>query len=81
MTREFIMTSAFDRLWDKLDLNDDNLKTFQSLLLENPFIGDIIKGTGGARKTRPKNKQDELTHEQREHVKSFVKSLKGVQHG
>ena len=109
MTREFVMTPVFDRLWTALGLDDDKLREFQNLLLDNPFAGDIIQGTGGARKTRfvlhskgksggirviyvdithrkqiylvlcyPKSKQDDLTHEQKEQVKSFIKSLKGA---
>jgi hypothetical protein len=52
MTREFIMTEFFDLYWNKLKLTDDDLKDFQNFLLENPERGDIIKGTGGARKVR-----------------------------
>ncbi|MCL1882781.1 MAG: type II toxin-antitoxin system RelE/ParE family toxin, partial [Defluviitaleaceae bacterium] len=33
-------------------LNDDNLREFQSQLITRPHMGDIITGTGGARKTR-----------------------------
>jgi len=52
MTREFIITPAFDRLWDNLGLTDEDLRQLQITLLENPFVGDIIQGTGGARKIR-----------------------------
>ena len=52
MTREFIMTIVFDNLWDKLSLTDDDLSELQKTVMTNPGIGDIIKGTGGARKVR-----------------------------
>ena len=52
MTREFIMTPVYDRLWSRLGLTDDDLSEFQSALLKNPSAGDLIQGTGGARKTR-----------------------------
>ncbi|MCL2353073.1 MAG: type II toxin-antitoxin system RelE/ParE family toxin [Defluviitaleaceae bacterium] len=52
MTREFIMTKTFDKLWSSLALNDEDLRQLQNMLLKNPLIGDIIQGTGGARKIR-----------------------------
>ena len=35
-----------------MGLNDSDLKTLEMRLLENPQIGDVIQGTGGARKLR-----------------------------
>ncbi len=32
--------------------NDETLFTIQNALLENPLLGDVIKGTNGARKGR-----------------------------
>ena len=52
MTREFIITLAFDRLWGNLTLTDEDLRQLQAVLLKNPHAGDIIQGTGGARKIR-----------------------------
>ena len=52
MTREFIMTTVYDKLWDRLGLTDEDLGELQSVLLKNPASGDIIQGTGGARKIR-----------------------------
>ncbi|MCL2499097.1 MAG: type II toxin-antitoxin system RelE/ParE family toxin [Defluviitaleaceae bacterium] len=46
------MTPVFDRLWIEQGLNDDDLRELQSKLIVNPFVGDIMKETGGARKTR-----------------------------
>jgi len=52
MAREFIMTAAFDRLWNSLGLNDNDLRSLQNKLIENPYAGDVIQGTSGARKVR-----------------------------
>ncbi len=35
-----------------MGLNDDNLLDLEAILLENPQVGDVIEGTGGARKMR-----------------------------
>ena len=35
-----------------MGLDDDDLKQLEEILLENPQKGDVIQGTGGARKLR-----------------------------
>ncbi len=35
-----------------MGLNDDQLKDLEQILLENSKTGDVIQGTGGARKMR-----------------------------
>ena len=52
MTRLFIYTEPFRRCWKAMGLNDDQLKKLEKLLLEDPLRGDVIEGTGGARKLR-----------------------------
>ncbi len=52
MTREFIMTPEFDKNWEMMGLNDDDLKNLQEEILKNPQIGKVIQGTGGLRKMR-----------------------------
>ncbi len=52
MTREFIYTQPFRKSWAAMGLHDDNLKELENQLLENAQIGDVIQGTGGARKMR-----------------------------
>ena len=52
MVREFISTSVFDKRWYSLNLTDDDLRELQNLIMKNPSAGDIIVGTGGAKKTR-----------------------------
>jgi hypothetical protein len=52
MTREFVCTRDFDRYWEALGLNDDDLNELQRELLVNPQIGRVIRHTGGARKMR-----------------------------
>ncbi len=52
MTREFIYTAAFRKSWRAMGLNDDDCKKLEEILLANPQLGDVIEGTGGARKMR-----------------------------
>ena len=52
MKREFVMTEWFDSSWDELNLTDEHLRILQTELLQNPKIGDVIRGTGGFRKKR-----------------------------
>lgn len=52
MTREFIFTTPFLRCWKAMGLSDKDLKKLESELLNNPHKGDVIQGTGGARKLR-----------------------------
>ena len=52
MTRKFIYTEPFRRCWKAMGLSDDSLPQLEALLLENPQRGDVIEGTGGARKLR-----------------------------
>lgn len=35
-----------------MGLDDDSLPALETALLENPQLGDVIEGTGGARKMR-----------------------------
>lgn len=52
MTREFVFTKSFLNCWRAMGLSDDDLKQLENVLLTNPQIGDVIQGTGGARKLR-----------------------------
>ncbi len=52
MTREFIYTAPFRNSWNAMGLNDEDLKQLELILLEDVHIGDVIQGTGGARKMR-----------------------------
>ena len=52
MTRKFIYTPPFRRCWKAMGLDDDGLSALEPALLENPQTGDVIEGTGGARKIR-----------------------------
>lgn len=52
MTREFVFTKPFLACWKAMGLGSDDLKTLEMILLENPHTGDVIQGTGGARKMR-----------------------------
>lgn len=52
MTREFVYTEPFRKCWKATGLSEDDLKKLEVILLENPQLGDVIEGTGGARKMR-----------------------------
>ena len=52
MTREFVIMPEFDRQWQKLGLDDDELRQLQETLLQNPKAGAVIRGTKGLRKIR-----------------------------
>lgn len=52
MTRKFIYTEMFRRSWKMMGLEDEHLIDLEYALLTNPHEGDVIEGTGGARKMR-----------------------------
>lgn len=52
MTREFIITKEFDRVWKEMGLTDKELRELQVFLCENPEAGDVMEGTAGVRKLR-----------------------------
>ena len=52
MTRKFVYTEPFRKCWKAMGLSEDDLKKLEEILLENPQLGDVIEGTGGARKMR-----------------------------
>ena len=52
MKRTFILTVDFERSWANMGLGDEELWQLQRILNNNPDIGDVIQGTGGARKVR-----------------------------
>lgn len=52
MIRTFIETPIFTKKWYELDLTDEDLRSLQNNLLNNPKIGAVIPGTGGLRKIR-----------------------------
>ncbi len=43
---------VFDKQWQEMGLDDNDLQNLQAQLLENPQIGNVIKGTGKLRKMR-----------------------------
>ncbi len=52
MTREFVHTAPFLKCWKAMGLSTDDLRKLELILLKNPQSGDVIQGTGGARKLR-----------------------------
>jgi len=52
MTRLFVYTAPFRSCWKAMGLSDSDLLKLEKILLEDPQKGDVIEGTGGARKLR-----------------------------
>ena len=52
MARTFVHTKVFDRNWESLGCDDDDLLELQKAILENPQGYPVIRGTGGVRKIR-----------------------------
>lgn len=52
MTRKFVYTEPFRRAWKMMGLDDSGLLRLEAALLADPQAGDVIEGTGGARKIR-----------------------------
>ena len=50
--RSFIETNEFTKKWNELGFDDDYLGLLQEMIMRNPSIGKVIKGTGGIRKMR-----------------------------
>ncbi len=54
MKRLFVHTEPFIKCWKNMGLGDEALRQLEEYLLEDPRRGDVIEGTGGARKLRIK---------------------------
>ena len=52
MKISFREESSFQKNREKLFGGDENFRLFQNALIETPRAGDVIQGTGGARKVR-----------------------------
>jgi hypothetical protein len=50
--RMFVNTKVFDRLWDALGCDDDDLAELQRTICDAPQRPPVIPGTGGVRKIR-----------------------------
>lgn len=48
--RMFIELTPFVKAWETMNMDDSDLRRLESLILSNPEGGDIIQGSGGARK-------------------------------
>ena len=52
ITRKFILGTAFEKAWKSLGFVDADLRRLQKVLLQDPKVGNVIKGTGRLRKMR-----------------------------
>ena len=49
---KFVIMPIFEKQWQAMGLDDNDLQILQTQLLQNPQIGKVIKGTGKLRKMR-----------------------------
>jgi len=52
MKREFIRTQVFEKDWIDANLNDDDMRELENVLLKNPKAGVVIPHLSGGRKLR-----------------------------
>ena len=52
MRRKFIFWTFFDSVCKSIGIGDSSIQEVENTLLLNPNIGDMVEGTGGARKMR-----------------------------
>ena len=52
MYRTFIQTHQFVRDWERMGLTDDDLRRLEMLIMKEPKVGKVIRGTGKLRKMR-----------------------------
>ena len=50
--RTFKYLAGFVSEWQRLGLDDDDLRELELLIMTNPDAGDVMAGTGGLRKLR-----------------------------
>lgn len=50
--RAFLHSTQFDDIWEKLGLDDSDLRNLQNDIIKNPDSGKVMRGTGGFRKMR-----------------------------
>jgi len=48
----FVELEPFPRQWKSLNLTDDDLSALQTIIVVDPNIGSVVKGSGGLRKVR-----------------------------
>jgi mRNA-degrading endonuclease RelE of RelBE toxin-antitoxin system len=48
----FIHLTPFDRKWDALGLDDDDLRALQILIVDGPDRAPVVRNSGGLRKIR-----------------------------
>jgi hypothetical protein len=49
---QFVRTRPFDEDWGALGLDDEEMARLELELVNDPYCGDVIPGTGGLRKLR-----------------------------
>ena len=75
MTREFVIMPEFEKQWSAMGLSDKELSSLQYELTITPKIGDVIKERIYLITAYPKNMKENLSKEECNEIKKFVKLL------
>lgn len=52
MIRQFVLTISFEKAWRDMGLGENDLRRLERMLLDDPAVGTVIEGSGGARKVQ-----------------------------
>ena len=52
MKRTFVQTRSFSKNWDRLGFTDEDLRSLEQQIMENPKRWPVVQGTGKLRKMR-----------------------------
>ena len=55
--RAFLHSTQFDDIWEKLGLDDDDLRNMQNFIITKPNVGQLFRSTGGFRTMRLGNEK------------------------
>ncbi|MFO0959013.1 MAG: hypothetical protein U0800_16560 [Isosphaeraceae bacterium] len=48
----FVHLKPFERKWSSIGMDDDDLRALEAIIMANPTLGPVQRGTGGLRKMR-----------------------------
>jgi hypothetical protein len=52
VSKTFLQGNFFSKVWDRLGLGDDALRTLEVAIMAGPDANPVVRGTGGLRKIR-----------------------------
>ena len=87
MYRTFIQTHQFVRDWERMGLTDDDLRRLEMLIMKEPKVGKVIRGTGVCYvdfekykivyfiTAYPKSEKDTLSKEECNNIRKYINIL------